>query len=135
MDEKHMNVKLPKVAILVLITLLFAGCRTSPIYNVHDARYTSPPSNVTEQDVAEAIIAAGRGLGWIMKEKEPGHILATLHLRSHKAVVDIHYDRDSYDITYKDSANLKYDGTNIHTNYNGWIENLENAINANVSNL
>jgi len=120
---------------LVLATLLFTGCTSAPVYNVTDATYTSTEPGVTQQDIARAIETAGRSLGWIMKEKEPGHILGTLHLRTHTAVVDIYYDRTKYSITYKDSTDLDYDGTNIHRNYNGWIQNLANAINVQVSNL
>ncbi len=89
---------------LVLATLLFTGCTSAPIHNVSDAAYTSTEQGVTQQDIAHAIETAGRSLGWIMKEKEPGHILATLHLRTHTAVVDIYYDRSKYSITYKDST-------------------------------
>jgi hypothetical protein len=42
--------------------------------------------------------------------------------------VDIRYDTSSYDITYRDSHNLDYDGEKIHSNYNGWIQNLDDAI-------
>ena len=81
------------------------------------------------------IFAAGTGLGWMMKEVEPGHIVATLALRSHIAKVDIKYDKKSYSITYKDSENLNYNGKSIHSNYNGWIQNLNRSIQAQLSNL
>jgi hypothetical protein len=121
--------------LLILATLLFAGCRHAPVYNVSDAPFTSTGQGVTQQEITKAIITAGRSLGWIMKEQGPGHILATLHLRTHTAVVDIFYGKTKYSITYKDSTNLGYDGTNIHSNYNGWIQNLANAIDVQVSNL
>ena len=70
-----------------------------------------------------------------MQEKEDGHIQGNLLLRTHKAVVDINYDHSKYSITYKDSENLKYDGTDIHRNYNNWVINLTNKIDANVSQL
>jgi hypothetical protein len=120
---------------LVLATLLVAGCRSAPVYNVSDARFTSTEQDVTQEDVAGAIITAGRSLGWIMKEQGPGHILGTLYLRTHTAVVDINYDRTKYSITYNSSKDLNYDGSNIHSNYNGWIQNLSNAIDVQVSNL
>jgi long-subunit fatty acid transport protein len=120
---------------LVLATLLLAGCRSAPVYNVSDAHYTTTEQGVTEADIAAAILTAGRSLGWIMKEQGPGHILGTLHLRTHTAVVDINYDRTKYSITYNSSVDLDYDGTNIHSNYNGWIQNLSNAIDVQVSNL
>jgi len=121
--------------ILLLTTILVAGCRSAPVYNVSDARYTSTQQGITEADIAGAILTAGRSLGWIMKEQGPGHILGTLHLRTHTAMVDINYDRTKYSITYNSSVDLNYDGTNIHSNYNGWIQNLSNAIDVQVSNL
>jgi hypothetical protein len=53
---------------------------------------------------------------------------ATLNLRSHVAVTEIAYDETRFTIRYADSRNLGYDGTSIHKNYNGWIQNLERAI-------
>jgi len=126
-----MKLKSLGVIFLILTTLLFAGCRTSPVYNISDAAF--PEQGATESDIAQAIVTAGGSLGWVMKKKEPGHIVGTLHLRDHVAIVDITYDKENYSITYNDSTNLDYDGTNIHSNYNGWITNLSNAINNQVS--
>lgn len=70
-----------------------------------------------------------------MKQMEPGYIVGTLKLRSHVAVVDIRHTTKSYSITYKDSTNLDYDGTNIHRNYNGWISNLDRAIKTQLATL
>ena len=84
----------------------------------------------------KAIIAAGAGLGWAMNSTEPGHIVGTLNVRSHGAVVDIPYTTESYSILYKDSTNLKYSSSGtIHSNYNGWIQNLNRAIKANLAAL
>ena len=44
----------------------------------------------------------------------PGHIEATLYIRSHIAVVDVHYTTRSYSIRYKDRTDLNYDGDSIH---------------------
>ena len=38
------------------------------------------------------------------------------------------HTRKSYSIEYKASDNLRYDGQKIHSNYNGWIQNLDKAI-------
>jgi hypothetical protein len=56
-------------------------------------------------------------------------------LRTHVAVVDIDYDQRAYNIRYKDSTNLDYTGTTIHRNYNGWVENLDKAIKAQLAGL
>jgi hypothetical protein len=110
------------------LALLIVGCGYEPFYNVSDQAVASSKSNLTLDDVSMAIIRAGGALGWEMKETKPGHILGTLHLRTHVAIVDVNYTTKSYSITYKDSTNLDYDGTNIHSNYNGWIQNLQKGI-------
>lgn len=123
----------------ILATLLFAGCRTSPLYNVKEEPVVVPDSPPTMEQMNQVIRSAGNSLGWLMKSKAPGHTVATLHLRSHVAVVDIHYNTKTYSITYKDSTNLNYDKgadeTYIHSNYNGWIQNLDNAIKVRLNNL
>ncbi|MCZ6802001.1 MAG: hypothetical protein O7F12_16090 [Nitrospirae bacterium] len=116
---------------LVLVVMgLLAGC-TSAIYNVNNATVAGPTGGtLTMPEIKKAIMTAGAGLGWNVKEESPGHLVGTLHLRTHTAVVDIPYSTETYNITYKSSSNLLYDpedGT-IHSNYNGWIENLDKAI-------
>src|SRR4051794_10880462 len=104
------------------IILLAAGCTgPRPIYNVSDGVISSSKPNATTEEVGKAIIRAGAALGWNMQETAPGQILGTLNLRTHMAAVNVNYDARSYSIRYKDSSNLGYDGTNIHSNYNGWI--------------
>lgn len=110
------------------LALLIVGCRSAPVYNVSEQSVATSKSNVTLDDVSAAIVRAGSALGWQMKVTKPGHILGTLHLRTHVAIVDVNYSTASYSITYKDSTNLDYDGTNIHSNYNGWVQNLQKGI-------
>ena len=110
------------------LALLIVGCRSAPVYNVSSQAVATSKSNVTLDDVSAAIVRAGSALGWQMKVTKPGHILGTLHLRTHVAIVDVNYNTTAYSITYKDSTNLDYDGTNIHSNYNGWIQNLQKGI-------
>jgi len=117
---------------MIVLTLALVGCRTAPVYNVTEAPVNSA-SEVKAEDVKRAILTAGAGLGWQMKEVEPGHIVGSLFLRKHSAIVDIPYSATSYSIQYKDSTELGYDGTNIHSNYNGWIQNLDRAIKASIT--
>ena len=128
--------KLKAILILVIASVTFVvGCaRVSPVYNVKDAPVTVASSKrYTLDDMKNAIIRAGVGLGWQMKEVRPGQILATLNIRTHMAQVTIDYNLQTYSITYRDSVDLNYDGTNIHSNYNGWIQNLDNAIKVQLS--
>lgn len=119
---------------MVVLTMALIGCRTAPVYNVTDTA-VNVSGKATADDVKQAIMSAGAGLGWQMKEVKPGHIVGSLFIRKHSAVVDIPYSTKSYSITYKDSTELKYDGTNIHNNYNGWVQNLDRAIQARLSAL
>ena len=122
------------IIVLILISLFLIGCRTSPVLNINDAPVNS--STATLEDVTNGIIRAGNGLGWQMRKQQPGHIVGTLHLRTHMAEVDITYDTRTYNINYKNSTNLNYnaDKNIIHSNYNGWIQNLDNAIKTQVYN-
>lgn len=116
------------------MALLVVGCRTSPVYDVNQAQIVaSRPVSMTE--VEQTIRQAGASLGWQMVPKGPGNIEGTLILRDHRAVVDIRYDTKTYSIKYKDSSNLNYDGTNIHSNYNGWVQRLDNTIRARLTGL
>jgi hypothetical protein len=112
-----------------------AAC-VQPIYNVKSAPVDAPGGKPpTMAEVEKAIVRAGSALGWRMQPVKEGHVVGTLHLRSHTAVVDITYDTKTYNITYKDSMELNYDGTNIHKNYNGWIQNLDKGIRTQLLNL
>ena len=82
-----------------------------------------------------SIIRAGSQLGWVMTPVRPGLVSGRLDLRTHIAVVDVPYDAKSYSIKYKESTNLNADGANIHKNYNGWIENLDRNIRAELLRL
>lgn len=117
---------------VLVFTLGLLGCRTAPIYNVEQSPI-DVSAQASLQDIKKTIIVAGASLGWQMKEAEPGLISGTLHLRKHMAKVDIPYSKTNYSITYKDSAELSYDGSSIHKNYNGWVQNLDRAIQAGLS--
>lgn len=116
------------------IALMVVGCRVAPVYEVQQAPVTSPRA-ASVADVERVIRTAGAGLGWQMTPRGPGSLEGTLILRDHRAVVDIKFDSKTYSIKYKDSSNLGYDGSTIHPNYNGWVQNLERAIRAQLSTL
>lgn len=120
-----------KTILIVALTAVLAvvsGCRSGAVMNIEDAAVVASTENVSASDVQKAIMRAGAGLGWVMKNSGKGKIVGTLILRKHVAVVDIDYSAKSYSIRYKDSQNLDYDGTNIHSNYNGWIQRLNSGI-------
>lgn len=118
------------------LVMLAAGCRVNaPVYNVAEAPVVASKANPSLDEIEKAIVRAGVALGWQMKPVKPGSMIGTLLLRTHVAVVDINYSAKSYSINYKDSTDLKYDGQTIHPAYNGWIQNLDKGIRAQLSNL
>jgi len=123
------------VLLFSLLVLFAAGCTSRPIYNVEDASIVTGKTGVSMEEIKNSIVRAGASLGWVIKPAGAGHMIGTLHLRKHVAVVDIKYNAKTYSIMYKDSVNLNYDGKNIHRNYNGWIQNLNRAIQAQLSSI
>lgn len=122
--------KLLKLSALLLITaFVTAGCRSGAIYNVENSKIDNRKSSAA---VYKAIKNSGQSLGWKITKIRPGVAEGKLYLRTHLAVVRINYSGSAYSIKYVRSKNLKYNAEKqtIHSNYNGWVQNLENAIDA-----
>ena len=116
--------------VLAVAMLLFVGCGGDPVFNVENANINTVSGNEpTMDDVTRAILSAAGNSHppWNMQVLKPGHIVATLHNRSHMAQVDIQYTTKGYSITRKDTSNLDYNaekGT-IHEGYNKWVQRLD----------
>lgn len=124
-----------KSFVAILFVLLLGACRVAPtVYNVNQAPIATAKAP-SQDDVRKAIVRAGTSMGWQMKENGPNALIGTLNLRTHSATVDIPFNAKQYSILYKDSSNLNYDGTSIHKNYNGWIQNLQKQIDVQLSTL
>jgi hypothetical protein len=130
--KKMVLVRLFAAVAAVVLLCGFGG--GTPIYDVRAAAIPPGPA-VSMEAIEKAVIRAGLQLGWQIVPKGPGQIEGVLVLRTHRAVVDITYDTKAFNIVYKDSVNLSYDAERktIHSNYNGWIKNLEKAIRVQAS--
>ncbi len=113
------------LAILGAVAILGACTRNAPILSQTEGEFLGRAGQAQRGD---QIRAAAASLGWQTQVRGPGLVRATLNLRGHQAVVDIPYDQRRFTIRYVESTNLEYDGTTIHRNYNGWVENLRNTI-------
>ena len=120
---------------LAFVAAALVGCNTlAPIENVGTTAVVSPVGkSLSDQQVRDAIVRAGAGLGWVMKDAAPGKLNGTLVLRTHTAEVEIPYSPAQYSIAYKASTNLQEGAGKIHRNYNGWIQNLNRNIKAQLS--
>jgi len=123
-----------KVLLVAFAAASLAGCTSQTLHVLKDAPIDTPTGVTrTVPGVEKAIRSAGSATGWKMQSPRPGLIVATTSWGSHTAMVDITYDTKSYNILYKDSTNLNYDGTNIHRNYNRKVEELDRAIRAQLA--
>jgi len=116
------------VALLVLSTA-FVACRKAPVRDIPENSIpTTYEKSLTMEEVESAIIMGGSEAGWNMRKQEPGLIIGTIQVRQHEASVDVRYTETTWSITYRDSSNLKYNGGNIHVNYNKWVSRLADGI-------
>ncbi|MEO6929911.1 MAG: hypothetical protein ABI190_12175 [Casimicrobiaceae bacterium] len=120
------------IALALLLCVALSACTSRPIRNVESDQVVTSGAPATMAGVEQAIIRAGTGLGWVMTPVKPGELSGRLVLREHTAVVSVIYDTRSFSIRYKSSVNLDHADGHIHRNYNGWIENLEREIRANL---
>jgi len=118
------------VAIFVLIA---AACAGKPIHNVEGHAVPIAAQSLPPAKIRAAIIEAAEGRGWQVRPIAEGQLEATYAPRTHKAVVDILYDRQTYSIRYKSSENLKAEDGTIHHNYNRWVQNLDEDIQKKLS--
>ena len=141
-NNTEVNVRKPMARFTFFLTiclmsalLLVTGCRKAPIKNVLDAPIADNEASqkLSMDKVERSIITAGASLGWKIHKISDGMMEGVLDIRRHQAIVSIPYNQSTYSIEYKNSTNLKYDGTKIHSNYNGWIQNLDQAIQEELS--
>jgi len=131
------------IAGLALITVLaIAGCRAAPMYSPSDIAFATPPTSavkmLTIDDYKNAIIRGGSKRGWTFQDEGPGHLVGNVAVRNkHFATVDVFFDTENFTIAYKSSQNLNYNASRgeIHPNYNSWIQNLQNDIQAEITQM
>ena len=116
--------KLFPAALLLAIAVTGAPGQAATILNVENHPVSSAQHSLSMRQIEKAIIRAGAQRGWVIQRSGPGHLIARVDIRTHTAVVDITYSRQSFSITYNSSENLNYRKGNIHRNYNRWVNNL-----------
>lgn len=102
-----------------------------PVYERVESTNGIPPSAAR---IKAAIIHAGKSRGWTVVESEPGRVNLRYAPRTHEVVVAVRYDDNGFKIEYVSSVDMDYElkrGTaEIHGNYNRWIRNLAQDIQA-----
>jgi hypothetical protein len=96
----------------------------------------------SDEDVKKAIVAAAATTTypWTVSAGEGGALVATTVVRGkHTVSVNIKYSGARYSVAYRDSTNMKYGVDKgvpkIHPFYNDWVQQLIDAINAELKKL
>ena len=102
-----------------------AACRQVPLQQEITGEF---PGRGTSAGRADQIRRAAAAQGWSIETRAPGLLRGTLNRRDQVAVVDIPYDARRFSIRYVRSSNLNYDGANISSNYNSYVQRLHRVI-------
>ncbi len=102
-----------------------AACRQVPLQQELAGEFAGRATSAAR---ADQIRRAGAAQGWVIETRAPGLLRGTLSRRDQQAVVDIPYDARRFSIRYVRSSNLNYDGANISSNYNSYVQRLHRAI-------
>ncbi|MDR0580045.1 MAG: hypothetical protein LBG21_05525 [Campylobacteraceae bacterium] len=119
---------------VIINVFFYNGCFATkqPIYNIQNAPIHNG-DNLSYAQIEQAIIKAATELGWKINKVKNGLLVGIFTSPSYMAVIDIKYDFSIYNITYRDGANLQYDGSNIDKLYNNWIKSLNDTIQKKLS--
>jgi hypothetical protein len=121
------------LAALAAAAVLTACNTMAPIQNVENVSVSSVANKpLTRPRVRAAIVARRRGLGWIMKDAGPGRCTARCILRTHTPRCRFRTRRRATASSTSRASTCR-SGGKIHRNYNGWIQNLNRGINAQLA--
>jgi hypothetical protein len=117
--------------LMLAIAVMLVGCRTAPraVYEVERVQVVASRA-LSMDEVEKAIRAGGISAGWQMVTRGPGNMEGIYVLREHRAVVSVAFDTTAFSIKYKDSVNMRFDGTGVSVHYNNWVQSLERGIRA-----
>lgn len=126
--------KFAKVAGAVFLGSFLAGSPAwalKPVQPHHTDIVEIMGKPVSATKVAKAFKQCGAPRGWKFTDNGSGKLLGQLLVRGkHYVAVDVEYSSKAYNITYRDSKNMKYDPAKntIHNRYSSWVENLDNDV-------
>ncbi|APC96328.1 hypothetical protein [Francisella frigiditurris] len=111
----------------VLLSVLLIGCAQT-VNNLNDQPI---PSELSKDQIKQAIIVAGKQRGWVIgNSNKPDELTGKLLYNGDFVVVNIPYSEQGYSIQYKDSVGLDYDNVEnkIDRDYNSWVGYLNQDI-------
>ncbi len=117
-----------KLLLVGALGLGLVGCvTTKPIATIN----SSVPVGLSYKKVETAILGSDTSnRGWVLRKEGKNLISGKIINRGHSAQVSIPFTTKGYSINYVTSQGLKSENGKIHPNYNRWVTNLDNDIQA-----
>jgi len=115
-----------------------AACATEAIHKVDKVNYGYySKTPLTMEKVRSTIERTATRNGWQLSQQKDGSFVGKREWGGgkHNIVVDVIYDVQAFSIKYRDSYQMKYDGSWIHNTYNRMVQKLEDDIVASVTAL
>ncbi|MDR2726568.1 MAG: hypothetical protein LBC10_01075 [Deltaproteobacteria bacterium] len=113
-------------ALILAWLCLAAPCLAAKAVDIVEPAVTSLSAygNPSADQVRDAIVRAGSGIGWQMTVEAPDMVIGDLQTRGHSVTVEIPYSANGYVIKYRTSVNMNEKNGKIHPNYNRWVDRL-----------
>ena len=126
-------------ALPVFLAIFFlAACATEQMHKVDKVDYGYyTKKSLTMEKVRTTIERTATRNGWRLSNQQDGSFSGKREWGGgkHNIVVDVIYDLRKFSIKYRDSHQMKYDGSWIHNSYNRMVQKLEKDIIAAVNAL
>lgn len=117
-----------KLLLVGALGLGLVGCvTTKPIATIN----SSVPVGLSYKQVESAILGSDdKNRGWVLRKEGKNLIGGKIINRGHSAQISIPFTTTGYSINYVTSQGLNSANGKIHSNYNRWVSNLNNDIQA-----
>ena len=123
-----------KIIVVCLVVLLSACAKEALVFNLeNEPVITGSGDTPTIDQVRSAVRRAVVKKTWRIRELSPNSFEASYSKGKKIARVTIDFTTKEYNIRYKSSELLLYNGSTIHGRYNAWVRGLRKYINVNLA--
>jgi len=127
--------RIPLLLLFSAFALFVSGCGGGAGVMDVKSSFSTSSDKATLDQVGRKIITASAVKGWKPRLASAGHIIASRRRSGYVAKIDIFYTSDRFEIKYKDSDNMGYDGHSISSVYGDWVSDLSDEIKRRLSEL
>ncbi len=120
-----------RIAVAATLLASTPAWALKPVQPVYTDIEAAKGKQYSATKVQQAFKTCGGQRGWRFSSDGSGKMVGQLTVRGkHYVAVDIQYSGKAFNITYRDSKNMKYNPSKntIHNRYSSWVENLSNDV-------